>query len=94
MRRDLSGLPFTGRNSRQNRGPDADRGVTFAYRQHWRDERVVARDDPDYVITCAEQRILRQRELEEVEYRLARKDATFALALRVGAALRRLKMEE
>lgn len=65
-----------------------DRGLTFAYGQHWRSERSVARGDPDNTITSAEQKVLRQRRLEEAEDRQARKDANFAAALRLGAVLK------
>lgn len=93
MRRTPSELPFTGRTPRQPRMPDDDLGVTFAYGKHWRDERMVAMDDPDNTITPDEQKVLRQHQLEAAQARQARSDANLATALRLGEALRVLKGE-
>lgn len=94
MRRTPSELPFTGRTSRQPRVPDDDREVTFAYGKHWRDERLVARDDPNCTITASEQKVPRQHQLEAAQDRQAYTDANLAAALRLGEALRVLKSED
>lgn len=94
MRRPLNELPFSARTPRQSRMPEDDRGVTFAHGRHWRDERVVARDDPDYSATVEDQRVLRLRQLEAADARQAHADANLARAVELGAALKVLKGED
>ncbi|AZQ69213.1 hypothetical protein EF888_19990 [Silicimonas algicola] len=65
--------------------------MTFAYGRHWRNESVVARDDPDNTITPTEQKLLHQRRLEAAEDRQAEADSNLAAALRLGATLKVLK---
>lgn len=86
MRRDPAELPFTGRTPRRAQGPDPDRQVSYSAGRAFLRE--TARHDPDYSVTVEDRQVMEQRRLEDMELRQARKDANFAAALRLGAAIK------
>jgi hypothetical protein len=96
MRREEPELPYTGRSwdepPRQRRIVPPDPAVTTIDGRGFRRESSIV--VPDFTVSQAEQRVLGQRENDAAERRLADKDANFAAAVRLGAALKVLKGED
>ena len=93
MRRTASKLPFSGSSTRRPYAPEPDEDREVSYSGGRAFLRETSRHDPDYTITSKEQSVLRQRRLEAVEDRQARKDANLARAVELGAALKILRGE-
>ena len=97
MRRTPSELPYTGRSwvdepqRVQTYDHDNYRNLTFHAGRYFRDESTIR--DPDYSVKADDLRAMRERSAEEAEDRQARKDANFARALELGAALKVLRGE-
>ncbi|MBV7409638.1 hypothetical protein [Maritimibacter sp. DP1N21-5] len=97
MRRTPSELPYTGRSwvdepqRVQTYDHDNYRNLTFHAGRYFRDESTIR--DPDYSAKADDLKAIRERSAEEAEDRQARKDANFARALELGAALKVLRGE-